>query len=1346
MAFVSKFNPSEVAVSVAAEAQRENSKKRAREGEADPVGSTKKAANGGGEGKKLAQLTHVSQEEIKRRRLEKLCFYCGKAGHGIEKCRARRQAKKKKNPVSAFARSRKKMGTASKEAPNSVVHANALDFGRFTGCVEAPIDRTFQRDPKDVSSGTANATKEVLFGIATASKAGQSDSFGCGKSLDQSRLGKSSPVVPPDSALTMCFTAVVAGVNVKLLLDTGASATFVSSKLCKEARLPVKGNASRQRVVLPSGEDAPIHGQAKVTFHCKGTTCLVTCLVVDLADFDIILGDDWLKAKNAVLDLNRATATFQFRSGQRVWTNKPSDDAEKVVLGVPILNAVQAARAVRKGARCFAVRVDRNSPEGDTRVTTSAPSVASQKLQELLNEFKDVFPDDLPNELPPDRGAHHTIPLEENAKPPFRPLYRVSPAELKEIETQVKALLDKGFIEPSASPFGAPVLFVKKKDGSLRMVVDYRALNRLTVKNKFPIPRIDDLLDKLSGANYFSSLDLMSGYHQIRIRDEDVPKTAFRTPLGHYQFKVLAFGLTNAPATFQSVMNTIFSPLVNRCVVVYLDDILIYSRTPEEHLVHLRQVLEILRKHKFYAKMKKCTFFQTETLFLGHVVGQDGIKPDPAKVTSVHNWPVPRSVTHVRSFLGLTNYFRRFIQGYAKMARPLHDLTKKDVPFQWTDACQHAFDSLKAALTQTPVLVAPDFSKPFEVICDASGHAVGAVLLQEGRPIAYESRQMSSAEQNYGVGEQELLAVVHAFQVWRCYLEGSTVRVVTDHHPNTFLRTKVTLSRRQTRWSEFLERFDYSWEYRPGRTNVADPLSRNPVYLSAVRTRSWEGGREGVDLSAPPQFSLETTPEIIQGLKQGYADDDWLTRKKDSLVLSQGLWWVGVPHQPRVYVPAVAGLRADIICMLHDPPTRGHLGYHKTRKAVEQVFYWPSMGDTILDYVRSCGSCQRNKTQRGKPAGLLQPLPVPEEPWSSVSMDFIVQLPKTSSGHDAILVIVDRLTKMTRFVPCDTEISAKGTATLFFREVFRSFGMPREIISDRDPKFTGKFFIELCRLLDIKQCLSTAYHPQSDGQTERMNRVLEDMLRHYVNPRGDDWDEFLPAVEFAVNSAWQESVKAAPFFLNYGRLPRHPAGPCVQSGVPDARAMRVRLHEALKEAKACLVAAQSRQKAYADTRREPLTLQVGDKVLLSTRHARLSTVGSKKLLPRWIGPFPIVKRIGTVAYKLELPPSLKWHPVFHVSLLRPYEDNGRSVPPPVPEVIQGELEYSVESILGHRDVGAGKRAKRQYLVKWEGYGPEHNSWEPVANLTNCDDALKAYWEFATRNRGSHATRRRQKSS
>jgi transposase InsO family protein len=1342
MAFVGKFGNADVNAGVATGQRR--AKKRGRDWGAQ-------APAGGSHGKK----PRLSDEEYQKRRQNNQCLYCGEEGHFQKNCPqnpdksngfkgqgGRKNGFKGKNHKVRLSAVRAQQ--SSHAVPTGTENDGNRVLSRAVGNVSVLAEPASDRADvaqKTSTDDTVPLAEQENFGV-------HRDSSRCHELLNagevapdggqaSSRDGK-API--SSSGLTMVFRAVVAGQEVKLLLDTGASQTFVSKDLCTRAKIPVAAYTGRSQIVMPDGSKAPIAGKSVVTFHCQGCICNVTCLVAELPGFDIILGDSWLSAKRAVLDMKAQTATFTFPAGTRVWARTPNVDTQGEV---QTINAVQMGRAVRKGATCFAVQIER-AIEGGKSAGDDLDSVEGPpELHNLLKEFSDVFPKDLPKELPPKRDVFHTIPLENGAKPPFRPMYRVSPAELREIDSQVKDLLEKGFIEPSASPFGAPILFVKKKDGSLRMVIDYRALNRVTVKNKYPLPRVDDLLDKLGGAKFFSSLDLMSGYHQIRICDEDVPKTAFRTPLGHYQFKVLSFGLTNAPATFQSVMNRIFAPLVGKCVVVYLDDILVYSRTAEEHLSHLRQVLEILRKNQFYAKLKKCTFFKPETNFLGHVVGQDGIKPDSAKVAAVQKWPIPQTVTHVKSFLGLTNYFRRFIQGYAQMVRPLNELTKKDVPFVWNSQCQDAFDLLKGALTRAPVLQSPDFMKPFHVTCDASGFAIGAVLTQDGKPIAYESRQMTPAEKNYGVGEQELLAVIHAFQVWRCYLEGSTVVVITDHHPNTFLQTQVTLSRRQARWSEYLQRFDFTWEYRPGRTNVADPLSRNPVHLLAMRTRSHSPGGERAgtagtahlpseEAPAPATATLDAPPEVIDALKRGYMSDEWLAqeRNKNSLTLIEGLWWTGIPHKPRVYVPALSTLRTDIIGTMHDPPTSGHMGYHKTLKALGQVYYWPNMGEDVLKYVRSCDSCQRNKTRGGKPAGLLQPLQIPEEPWSSVSMDFITQLPQTEKGHDAILVVVDRLTKMVRFVPTNTGVSAKDTAALFLNEVFRVFGMPKELITDRDPRFTGKFFTELCRLLGVKQCLSTAYHPQTDGQTERMNRVLEDMLRHYVNPRGTDWDAFIPAVEFAVNSAWQESVRATPFFLNYGRHPRGPAGPRVKSGVPNARDARVRLHEALKEAKTCLQAAQSRQKRYADERRQALTFNVRDKVLLSTRHARISTVGSKKLLPKWIGPFPVVERIGEVAYKLELPPSLKWHGVFHVSLLRPYVDGGRTVPPPLPEIIEGELEYVVESILGHRDVGTGKRAKRQYLVKWEGYGPEHNSWEPAANLTNCAEAIQSYWDQA----------------
>ncbi|MGQ3348719.1 reverse transcriptase domain-containing protein, partial [Bosea sp. (in: a-proteobacteria)] len=569
----------------------------------------------------------------------------------------------------------------------------------------------------------------------------------------------------------------------------------------------------------------------------------------------------------------------------------------------------------------------------------------------------------------------HTIPLEPGAKPPFKGMYRLSPLEYAEVKKQISELLSKGWIRPSSSPYGAPVLFVAKKDGTLRMCVDYRALNSMTVRNRYPMPRIEDLFDKLSGAKVFSSIDLQSGYHQIRITPEDIPKTAFRTPFGHYEYLVLCFGLTNAPATFQAEMNRIFSDYINDFVVVYLDDILIYSKSAADHAKHLDLVLKRLREHELYAKLKKCDFNKPEVNFLGHVVCAEGIKVDPSKVKVVAEWPAPTSVSELRSFLGLANYFRRFMQGYSKRVAVLHDLTKASVPFVWTPSCQAAFEGVKHSLTSAPVLALPDFTKPFELIADASLDGIGAVLQQEGRPLAYHSRKLSSAERNYTTGEQELLAVHDALQVWRCYLEGSEVTLVTDHNPNTFLNTQALLSRRQARWMEFLARFKYKWLYRPGRSNVADPISRNPTLH-----------RPSAQCSAIRSPQSDLNEEIMKG----YRKDDWYLDPTNTagLTRSRGLWFKG----GRVAVPCLRPLILRILNDHHDSPWAGHPGRDRTLDLVERHFWWPTLRADVERYVAHCDKCQRSKPRGGRVPGTLQPLPIPNDPWESVTVDFVTGL------------------------------------------------------------------------------------------------------------------------------------------------------------------------------------------------------------------------------------------------------------------------------------------------------------------------------------------------------------------
>ncbi len=674
-------------------------------------------------------------------------------------------------------------------------------------------------------------------------------------------------------ALTMHFRGVVRGAPISVLVDTGASDIFVSARLCAQLNLQLQA-AGRERVTLGDGASCALQGTCSVPLRIGAYRGTVTAHVMNdlLHGFDLVLGDAWLREHSAVLHFRRRC--IELHSGGRFITLRPVAVADGTVVHPvgaspesKVISALQMRKQVRRAGRAqdllFLVHVragDAASLLSKDNASSSAQTssggaglVSNQVIEALLAEYADVMPSELPG-MPIDRGIGHAIPLIPGVhKPPSRPLYRLSPLELAEVKKQVTDLLLKGLIEPSSSPYGAPILFVQKKDGSLRMCIDYRALNKITVRNQYPLPRIDDLLDQLQGAKVFTSLDLQSGYHQIRITEEDQPKTAFKTPMGLYQFKVLSFGLCNAPSTFQAVMNSIFGDLIGRSVLVYLDDILVFSRSPDEHVVHLRQVLDRLRQHKLYVKRSKCEFNRAELPFLGHIVGVDGVRVDPRKAAAVREYPKPQTVTQLRSFMGMASYFRKFLQGLAHSAAPLTKLMSgsKGARVVWTPERDAAFNAIRDALASPPTLAMADPSKPYVVTTDASDVGIGAVLEQEGRPVAFESRTLSPAERNYSATDREMLAVVHALRVWRCYLEGAKAFVVkTDHNPNTYFASKNPLSRREARWSEFLQQFDFRMEYKAGKENVvADALSRAPLTcgvlwvklralaLAAVRTR-----------------------------------------------------------------------------------------------------------------------------------------------------------------------------------------------------------------------------------------------------------------------------------------------------------------------------------------------------------------------------------------------------------------------------------------------------------------------------------------------------------------------------
>lgn len=1238
--------------------------------------------------------------------------------------------------------------------------------------------------------------------------------------------------------LTMTFAGKANQYNATIAMDSQASANFVSLSWINRAQITFKQQPA-QGVQLADGHIAHTLGQVALRMHIGGWRETVTCNVLDMKGFDIILGDSWLKANRVLMDFGTRSVML-YRRKKRI-TLRPI--AQKKVLGkgentanVMLLSALQMKRVVKRCSHHFLVQVKRSDPE--VHKLHALPKayqdglIPPERLDALLEEYKDVFAE-LPEELPPERKIAHVIPLQPNAQPVYRSAYRLTLREREECQRQIEMLLRKGFIEPSSSPWGAPVLFVPKPDGSLRMCIDYRALNKLTVKNRYPLPRIDDLMDRLQGAKALSGLDLTSGYWQIKIDDKDVPLTGFTVPGGHYQWRVLSFGLTNCPATFQQCMNEVFKDYLNKFVLVYLDDILVYSKSAEEHEEHLRLVLQRLREHKFYANIRKCKFNQHEVEFLGHIVGANGVKVDPRKVKTVQEWPVPQDVHQLRSFLGLSNYFRKFIQGYSSLVRPLTDMLRKggNVSRDWTAEAQQAFEGVKYSLTNAPVLTIPDLQAaqdgtPFEVVTDASKYGVGGVLLQGGKPVAFESKKFLPAEMNYSTSEKELLGVIHALKTWRCYLAGVPFVLVTDHNPNVFFETQTTLSARQARWYEFLTEFTHmKWEYRPGRTNVADPLSRLPTHqvagmlTLAVVTRykgqkrpvttevvtdftppqtkraktgvakdasprqqpdesehqppqqqqrrravpaagDFTGGRQArkvrfleeiIDLGPKtyvpepelPQEADKRLKDITEKVMQAYKKDPWFCKTENvkELVCRDGLYWKVLQDGSTVLaIPNADNLRQECLHECHDAPYAGHMGITKTTKLAERMFWWPGMKVDISNFVKSCHPCQRNKSNNQKPAGLLQPMPIPGRRWECVTFDLITGLPETESGHDAIAVFVDKLSKMVKIAACKTTDGSLEIAELFLDILFRSHGVPKVLITDRDPKFTSDLFKEICKHLRVKQAMSTAFHPETDGQTERVNRVVEEMLRHFVHPRQDDWDKWLGTAEFAINNAYHESIQTTPFFLNYGQHPLTPATVKVDSTVPAAMQFTVGIQAALKTAKELLQAAQQRQTTYANERRKDVqfVLQPGKsvKAWLNTKHLNLKTPGTRKLLPRWVGPFEVLERVGEVAYRLKLPATWKIHDVFHVSLLKPYRSDGRYKDQPAVFDLDGRLGNEIEMILSHEEKKIGKKKptlRKRYLVKFADLGQEYNVWVPHRKLEReHPDLLKAYWDERAR--------------
>ncbi|KAI0995291.1 Transposon Ty3-I Gag-Pol polyprotein [Podosphaera aphanis] len=854
--------------------------------------------------------------------------------------------------------------------------------------------------------------------------------------------------------------------------------------------------------------------------------------------------------------------------------------------------------------------------------------------------------------LPPHRPIDHKIVLKEGSQPPFGKLYGMTREELLALQEWLNDDLSKGFVRASSSPAASPVLFVKKSDGSLRL---YR----------------------LSKAKYFTKLDVISAFNRIRIAKGDEWKTAFRTRYGLFESLVMPFGLTNAPSTFQNHINNTLQEFLDVFCTAYLDDVLVYSNNLEDHRRHVNLVLDKLKNAGLQLDIKKCQFEATEVKYLGLIISRRGIEMDPVKIECVKSCGKPSCVKDIQAFLGFANFYRRFIKGFSQVARPLTELTRKNITWSWSSNCDQAFNALKSAFVRAPILRHFDPDRRCIVEVDSSDWAHGGILSQfddEGtlHPVAYFSGKLNPAQINYEIYDKELLAVVTAFEHWRPELQGTLepISVVSDHKNLEYFMSTKTLNRRQARWSEFLPRFNFVITYRPGKLGrKPDALTRRSEDLPKnkedhrLRQQSQTilkphniDPKLALIKEVPPIHLAPTTieasvhspssSELIESLlRKGYREDKALQCHIKTL---QGPG----PHQSKlldlsrcslkdgrlyfdnmIYIPDISELKLHLIKSCHDHPSGGHHGRNKVFSLVSRYYWWPNMLQLISQYTNNCYTCKRINPSRLKYQGLLKQLPVPERRWRDVSVDFIGPLPELD-GFDCIMVVGYRLTKARHFIPCETTIDAIGTAKLFYKHIWKHHGFPESVISDRGPQFLAKFCVE------------------TDGQTERFNAILECYLRAYFNYQQDDWADWLPSAEYNANDTESATTKVIPFFANSAQHPRSEITPPRDQNPPSTSDyLRIQqnlandfinqmndLNTFLREN---MTASQAFYEKYANQHRSnPPYYQVGDKVLVNAKNIRTKRP-SKKLDWKNLGPFQIVKVISSHSYQLSLPEDLK---------------------------------------------------------------------------------------------------------
>ena len=1121
-------------------------------------------------------------------------------------------------------------------------------------------------------------------------------------------------------------------------MDSGAEVTLISQKIVNKEGLKTEPLEEPVDIVLAdqSRQRATQCVPALPLSH-NSWSDEVRCVVVPSLTEPLFLGRDWLQKWNPVIDWVTGELSLADAGGPWLPKGDVSEDGGHVVQ--PGERGEMSPSAYRKLVRTANRRREKED-SGALLVIVRAVAVADPpvntaaspppEVSALIADFPRVFEE--AEGVEKDPPVRHSIRLMEDAKPSHVKPYRSTETQRNEMKEQVIVLIQKGWIRPSSSPWGAPVLLVPKKDGTWRFCVDFRNLNAVTVRDSFPLPRIDDLLHKVGQAKVFSKMDLQSGFHQVPMEEASIETTAFSLPeavegSSHFEWIVMPFGLMNAPSTFQRLISKVLVGC-EPFTAAYIDDVLIFSQDRQQHEQHLKKVLQKLAQHNLRVKLKKCSFYRAEMPFLGHVLGEGCVKVEPEKIEALERWNRPlTTVKQVRQFLGLASYYRMFVPGFATIVTPLTHMTRKDARVVWSLEAQEAVQSVIRALQQAPALLVWSSQRKARVTTDASLVGVGALLEQfdendsQWKPVAYWSKKLLPAQTRYHATDREWLAVVAAVtQTWWFWLRDRDFVLRTDHAPLKSLLQNPSphLSHRQARWVEKMQPYRFEFIHLKGEANkVADALSRTPEFECRA-----------VEVHAAPSLSLED-------LKTAAAKDPTYgvppTMKAWGWELQGELWMTKGGDKCRFLVPQNDELRQKLISEHHETPMAGHLGVKKTHARLSERFVWEGMRKAVEDFVKTCDPCQRASDKPSEDSNVHTILA--RHPWEVVTIDFMCGFtPAKQTKHTSVVVITDKFTRQIHLRSCPLNPSAQETVQYFLEMVVARHGLPRLIISDRGSQFESLLWIGVLQALGTRTALASTHHPQTNGATERANRTLLYMIRKFVQSNHSSWASLLPLFEFAYNSAIHATTGVAPFVAELARMPLMPISLLVPGGdtPPPPKAIREQVKELttkLHEVRKTILAndervVESRNLAPVGSD-EPWSLLPGDEVLIHAPYLP-TNVEYRKHFMAWKGPFVVVKEIAPDAFELAgmeagVPT------VYHRSKLRRYlrQDEGqpRLSPPPAPlKIIDGKVEYEVGEVLDHREV----RGRRQYLLQWKGT-PE-TSWEWEVNLSGCLELLKDY--------------------